>query len=393
MTVPKIYDPYDPAIYLDPYPAYADLRANAPVYKQPQYGFYVLSRHRHISDVVRDTETFSSAKGITVEPNEMESLLPMMITTDPPRHTQLRKLVSKAFTPRRVAEMEADIRRVTRELLDPLVEAGQWDMQVDLSGPVPATVIAEMLGVPGADQAKFREWSDALVRSTSHMDELVEDGFAALGELYGYLDDLAHDRRQNPRDDMSTAIVHAEVEGQRLTHQEVVAFLFLLLVAGNETTTNLISNATVLLAHHPDQRRLLVEDPTRIAPAIEEILRFEPPVQSLARTTTREVEIEGTAIPADTKIMLLWASANRDREKFVDPDVFDVQRTIDANAHLSFGLGPHFCLGAGLARLEARVVFEELLDRVGEDYELSERPERIPSGLIRGFEHVPVAIG
>jgi cytochrome P450 len=308
---------------------------------------------------------------------------------DDPRHRQLRGLVSRAFTPRRVAQLEPRIRKIAGELLDALAQAVEPDLVHDFSAPLPTIVIAELLGVPPADQRWFKEKSTQVAQFDPARG-LGPDpkGVTPALELGSYLARELELRRSEPRDDLLSALLEAEVEGERLTEPELVGFAFLLLVAGNETTTNLISNAAILLEHHPEQRRLLVEDPARIATAIEEFLRYDSPVQGLARTATRAVRLHGVEIPAGKKALLLFASANRDERRIADPDRFDVTR--DPNPHLAFGFGTHFCLGASLARLEARVAFEELLAR-HPGYRLRPGPiERLCSGPIRGALRLPI---
>jgi cytochrome P450 len=388
------FDPYDPALHADPYPVYRRLRDEHPVHYEPSRDFFTFSRHDDVREALDDPAAFCSRYGVAVGlnlPDEQLREVPLLIMMDDPRHRQLRGLVSRAFTPRRVAELEPRIRKIAAELLDALAEAAEPDLVRDFSGPLPTVVIAELLGVPPADQRWFKEKSTQIAQFDPTRPAGLDprDGIGPAMELGRYLAGALDERRSAPRDDLLSALLEAEVEGQRLAPPELIGFAFLLLVAGNETTTNLISNAAILLDRHPDQRRLLVEDPARIATAIEEFLRYDSPVQGLARTTTRAVRLHGVEIPAGRKVLLLFASANRDERRIADPDRFDVTR--DPNPHLAFGFGTHFCLGASLARLEARVAFEELLARLP-GYRLAPGPiERLCSGPIRGALRLPLS--
>jgi cytochrome P450 len=315
----------------------------------------------------------------------------MLLMMDPPRHTQLRALVNRAFTPRRITALEPRIREIAAMLVDAFAARGEADLVAEFSAPLPTIVIAELLGVPPEDQEMFKEKSNAMA-SFRPEDLQRPDGrleLTPMVELGAYLARIYEERRRQPRDDLLSALLAAEVDGQSLSMEELVGFAMLLLVAGNETTTNLISNAAVLLERHPDQRKLLIEEPSRIPTAVEEFLRFESPVQGLARTLTDSFEIHGTRLPAGGQVLLLFASANRDERKRGDPDRLDVTR--DPNPHLAFGFGTHFCLGASLARLEARIAFETLLARVPNFRLLEPRVERMCSGPIRGAVRLPVA--
>ena len=387
------FDPYDPALHADPYPVYRRLRDEYPVHYEASRDFFTLSRHDDVLAALEDPETYCSREGVAVGvplPPEPARQTPLLIMMDDPRHRQLRGLVSRAFTPRRVAELEPRIRKIAGELLDGLAQAAEPDLVHDFSAPLPTIVIAELLGVPPADQRWFKEKSTQIAQfDPARGVGLDARGLSPALELASYLAGELDRRRRDPRDDLLSALLEAEVAGERLTQAELVGFAFLLLVAGNETTTNLISNAAILLDRHPEQRRLLAEEPTRIAAAVEEFLRYDSPVQGLARTTTHPVRLHGVEIPAGRKVLLLFASANRDERRIADPDRFDVTR--DPNPHLAFGFGTHFCLGASLARLEARVAFEELLARFP-GYRLRPGPiERMCSGPIRGALRLPLA--
>jgi len=384
-----LYDPWSHELHEDPYPTYARLREEQPVYYNPERDFYALSRYQDVLDALHDPATYCSGQGVLVGQGDggMAVAPGFFVMSDPPRHGQLRALVSRAFTPRRIADMEGSIRDIARTCLDAMADEGVTDLVQRLAAPLPTTVIADLLGVSRTDLERFREWSDALVQIDPASPENSPEAVAASLELLEYLGAVVAERRASPRDDMVSALLDAEVDGEHLSDEEIVGFCLLLLVAGNETTTNLISNTAVLLAEQPDQRRLLVEKPELLPGAIEELLRFESPVQALARTATVDVELHGECIAAGDKVLLLFGSANRDEREFVAADRFDVTRA--PGRHLAFGHGAHFCLGASLARLEARVAYEELL-RLMPAYELAGDPERLPSGVVRGLLSVPV---
>jgi len=388
------FNPYDPALHEDPYPVYRQLRDEFPVHHNPKLRFWTLSRYDDVLGALQAPDVFISGKGVIVGAPEADDgfyeNLPLLITTDRPRHTQLRSLVSRAFTPRRIARLELRIRDIARTLLDEVEGRREFDLVRELSGPLPTIVIAELLGVPVEDQEWFKEKSNGVAEfdpTAARAGDGPDLGPAL--ELAGYLAEVLKQRRAEPRDDLLSALLAAEIDGEHLSEPELIAFAFLLLVGGNETTTNLISNAAIQLDRHRDQRRLLTEDPKRIPTAIEEFLRFDSPVQGLARTTASPVSLHGVTIPEGDKVLLLFGSANHDERKIADAERFDVLR--DPNPHLAFGFGAHFCLGANLARLEARVAFEELLARLP-DYAMTQpRVERICSGPVRGALRLPVA--
>jgi hypothetical protein len=386
------FNPYDPALHQDPYPVYRRLRDEFPVHHNPELRFWTLSRYDDVLEALQAPDRFISGKGVAVgvpDGGEEYTGVPLLITTDRPRHTQLRALVSRAFTPRRVAQLEPRIRAIARSLLDDVADRREFDLVEGFSGPLPTIVIAEMLGVPASDQKWFKEKSVAVAQFDPTAPRGDLDRGPAI-ELGTYLAEVLEQRRREPRDDLLSALLAAEIDGEQLSSPELIGFAFLLLVAGNETTTNLISNAAILLDRHRDQRQLLLEEPTRIPTAIEEFLRFDSPVQGLARTTTAPVSLHGVTIPEGSRVLLLFGAANHDERRIADPESFDVRR--DPNPHLAFGFGAHFCLGANLARLEARVAFEELLARLP-DYRLTEpRVERTCSGPIRGVLRLPISV-
>lgn len=385
------YDPFDVDIHHDPYPTYRLLRDEAPVYRAADSGTWVLSRHHDVIGALLDHHSYSSVNGVFPAPpgsRVMESFLPMMIMMDPPRHDQLRALVSKAFTPRRIGAMHDAI----EDLADGLVQhfepgSGAADFIADFAGIIPAWVIADLLGVPRQDREQFRQWSNTLVQAnpTRGTDKR---GLAAASAIYAYFADFLGERRREPREDLMSALVAAEVDGQRLTDDELLGFCLLLLIAGHETTTNLLGNAAVVLAEHPRSRHRLVGDPASIAPAIEELLRYDSPVQGLSRILTHDVTLHGTTMAAGESVLLLFGSANRDERVFSDPDLFDIDRKPEHQ--VAFGRGVHFCLGAALARLEARIALRAFLARVP-DWEVDAgAATRLHSGPIRGFVSLPI---
>ncbi|HET9731917.1 MAG TPA: cytochrome P450 [Acidimicrobiales bacterium] len=386
----ELYDPFSHELHADPYPVYRQLRDEHPVYRCQRRGLWALTRFGDVWDAVHDPVTFSSAKGIfpTATDVAAEAFFPMIIMMDPPRHTQLRGLVSRAFTPRRIAAMESAIRAVADELMAQFVEDGGCDLVPSFAAPLPTVVIADLLGVPRSDRAEFRHRSDQLVKGDPDDPASYHEAMEGAGALYAYFGEILAERRRQPREDLITALLHAEVEGDRLSEEELLGFCFLLLVAGNETTTNLISNAAVLFAQHPDARAAVVRDRARLAGAIEECVRHDSPVQGLARTLARDVELHGQRLAAEERVLLVFGAANRDDREFDDADRFDIDRRTDR--HLAFGHGIHHCLGASLARLEARIAFEALLDQLP-DYELDGPGDRLHSGPIRGYVHLPIA--
>jgi len=305
-----------------------------------------------------------------------------MIYMDPPRHTELRALVSRAFTPRRMAELEDRVRAVTRDRIDAFAPAGGCDVVHDLAAPVPSTIMSALIGVPPEHTEQFRAWTEAFLEVTGPGD-IAERA----NGIYGLFGELLAERRRAPADDLMTALLEAEVDGQRLGETDLLGFCFLLLIAGNDTTTTLIGNGVELLGRHPDQRARLVRDPSLIPEAIEEMLRIESPTQALPRTAARDTELHGVPILAGSRVMLLFGAANLDEREFRDPEAFDIGRR--PPRHLAFGHGIHYCLGAMLARLESRVVFEELLARAG-SYELAGGAERYTSNWARAWKTLPI---
>ncbi len=314
--------------------------------------------------------------------------MPTIATSDPPLHDQLRALVSRAFTPRRVAESEPRIRALARELLAG-ISGHEFDLVARIAIPVPVIVIAEMIGVSPDRSADFRRWSDALVglMEKPRSPELMS---AAL-EMVGYFrEDVIPRRRSEPRDDLVSALLAAEIDGRKLTDQEIESFCLLLLVAGNETTTNLISNQLRVLSQRPELWKQLRNEPGLVPAALEETLRWDSPVQNLARDATRKVELHGVRLGPGDRVLVSFAAANRDSREFPDAENYRLDR--EGARHLGFGFGVHFCLGAGLARLEARCVLDALLERFSEVAPGSAAPRRTHSSVVRGFESLPLEV-
>ena len=381
------YDPFGAASWDDPYPTYAWLRDEEPVHHVPERDLWVLSRFEDVQGAVSDWAAFSSEQGISLGGiNTTKGVPPNLLTLDPPRHDQLRKLVSRVFTARTVVDLEPRVREITQQLLDELVVDDRFDL-MDLAAALPTIVIAELLGIPSDDKQMFREWVESVVTLDASELARTEGGGVQIFELYAYLQAVIDERTAKRRDDLVSALLDAEVDGERLSGPEVLGFTLVLLAAGFETTKNLLGNAVWVLHDHPDARARLVADPTFLPNAVEEVLRVESPVIGLARTTTREVEVRGVCIPEGAKVQMNYASANRDDRAFVDAHLFDLDRA--DQRHLGFGHGIHFCLGAALARLEARVALEELLQRHPTYAVLGH--ERLPSAYIRGFASLPLA--
>ncbi|QXC61916.1 cytochrome P450 [Aquihabitans sp. G128] len=394
-STPLVYDPYAYEIHEDPYPTYARMRAEAPLYRNEERGFWALSRHGDVLAAFRDNERFSNAEGVSIDPaasgphaHKTMSFLAM----DAPQHPRMRGLVSRGFTPRRVAGMEENIRALTVRHLEAALAEGDFDFVADLAGIVPMDVISELLGVPEADRAMLRRQSDLLIHREEGVTDVPPAGVEAAFALVIYYADLIADRRAHPGDDLVSALCAAEVDGDRLTDDEITSFLFLMVVAGNETTTKLLAHAWYWAAQNPAERAKVWDDPARIPDWVEETLRYDTSSQMLARVTLGDVEYYGQTIPEGDRVLLLAGSANRDERAFADPDRFDLDRDRESVGIASFGVGRHFCLGASLARMEARIVLEELVARVSA-YEIDPAgTKRVHSVNVRGFETLPTSV-
>jgi cytochrome P450 len=389
----------DPNFYLaDPHAAYRQLREHAPVYWCESGKFWALSKRDDILHVSRNPALFRSGGGVLAknDPLRMQNLAnrtmpddakaPSIIFMDPPEHNRYRRLVTHAFTPRRVAALEPLMRDIVRECLDAIRVGEPTDFVDRISVPLPLLVIAEMLGVPAADRDDFRRWSDVVVEAAETNEDAL---FRSIGEFFAYLQAAIDERRKRPSDDLISVLIQAEVDGDRLAEADILLFCQTLLVAGNETTRNLISGGALALLDHPEQKKKLIDAPSLVASAVEEMLRWVTPVKSFARTAVQDCEIRRQRIAAGDYLVMLYASGNRDEETWgPTAGQFDVSRDTDL-AHLAFGFGQHMCLGANLARLEARVLFEELLAR-RPHFELAGEVERLRSTLINGVVRMPV---
>ncbi len=392
-VAPLAYSPYDYRIHEDPYPTYARLRAEAPVFYNEELDFFAYARHADVLAAFRDVDRYSNAYGVSLDPaafgpdaHRAMSFLAM----DPPRHTRMRSIVGKSFTPRRVAAMEEGIRSLAVAHLGPALEAGSFDFIGDFAGRLPMDVISELVGVPPADRAEVRRLADLLVHREEGMNDIPQEGLEAALTLAGYYAEMVADRRSHERDDLTWSLLQAEIDGDRLSDDEVIGFLFLLVVAGNETTTKLLGNAWYWGWRNPDQRAKPLADPARVPDWVEETLRYDTSTQMLARVTSQPVRVRGVEIEAGRRVLLLLGSANRDEDVFADPETYDLdRRTQDL---VSFGSGRHFCMGAALARMEARVALTEVLARVT-DYEVDPAGmQRVHSINVRGFAALPTTV-
>jgi cytochrome P450 len=375
----------------DPYPAYRELRATAPVCWNDVTNFWALLKYEDIRYVSSNPALFSSTKGITIPDPALPSPVQEgnLIFSDPPRHRQMRKLINSGFTRRRVAVLEPKIREIVRGILDGIEPGSVHEFAEEIAAPLPTRMIAELIGAPPDDWEQFRVWSDA---ATGNADPEIElDSFVAIGQLFEYFQKLIAARRIEPRDDLLSVLAEAEIDEHRLTDEELLNFAFLLLVAGNETTRNLIALGTLALIEHPDQCRLLVEDPGLIPGAVEEMLRWNSPVVHMARTATADIEIRGQLIREGEVVVMLYGAANRDADIF-GPDAEEFKVTRNPNPHIAFGCGEHSCVGAQLARLEATVLFEELLRRFPR-LELVGAVDRMRATMVPGVKRMPVRLG
>ena len=389
------YDPYDYEIDADPYPIWRRMRDEAPLYRNERYDFWALSRFQDVLDASIDHAVYSSGRGTVLEIIRGPQPPPMqpMIFMDPPEHDRLRALVSRAFSPKRIAQMEASTRTIVCDYLEPLRDAHGFDFVADFGAKVPMMVISSMLGVPIADRDAIREWTDQML----HCDPDEVDAEARRmefgGKLFEYIAGYIAERRTTPRDDMMTDLLHAEIEDpdggtRRLADHELLAFILLLAGAGNETVARLLGWSGATLARFPQERAKLVAAPGLLPNAIEELLRYEAPSPIQARTLTRDVAWYGETVRAGSVMMLLTGSAGRDERQYPDPDRFDVERKI--GRHVSFGYGAHFCLGAALARLEGRIALEETLARFP-TWEVDwDRSERVHTSTVRGYARLPI---
>ncbi|ROO84931.1 cytochrome P450 [Actinocorallia herbida] len=386
------YNPFHRATVRNPFPVYKRLRDEAPVYHNEELGFWALTRYEDVVAAHLDVEHFSSAHGVTIE--GVDQGAPFLIVKDPPEHTMHRKIVARLFTPRRIAALEPFIRRTAADLLDKLDGLSEFELVENFSFRLPLDVISELIGIPAESREKIHHLSDRVAVRTED-NKTPEDAFVASAELLGLLADLVKERRAHPGDDVITLLMNTPVEEEdgstrSLGNGELASRFLELAFAGHETVAKLIPNGVIALSRFPEARRAIVADPSLLGNAVEEMLRWDPPSHYQGRWTTQDVELHGTVIPADQRVILVTGSAIRDERKYADPDVFDISRDIDR--HVSFGFGRHLCLGASLARLETRVAFEELLKRFPDfDYDESGM-EWAYSSNVRGLAKLPVRV-
>ena len=358
-------DLYSPEFRRNPFPFYAEIRERLPLMKDPQSGAWMILDYDGVKSALTAHQQFSSEMKHAGRGNPE-----WIIFMDPPRQQRLRGLVSRAFTPKAIAELEPLIREISRRLLRKVAKRGEMELVEEYAAPLPMMVIAEMIGIPAGDWTRFRRWSDTIlklsytVKADAQADEAITDYASLKGEMHPHLRAVIEERTAVPEDDLMTRLVQAEVDCQRLTESEIIGFIELLIVAGQETTSNLIVNAVLCLSEFPEQRARLKAEPALLGSAIEEVLRYRSPVQWLFRATTCDVEMHGQTIPKGALVIPLVGSANRDPRQFADPELFDVGRS--PNAHIGFGHGVHFCLGVELSRLEARVALPDLMEHLGE---------------------------
>jgi cytochrome P450 len=384
------FNPYAYAVHEDPYPTYRALRDRAPAYRNDALGFWALSRYADVVAAFKDPLTFSNAEGVSLERSSQAqaSATASFLAMDPPRHDQMRALVSRGFTPRRVADLEHRIRELTDGYVDRFAGAGRCDLIQDLAGRLPMAVVSELLGIREEDRDRLRTLADTVVHREDGKAEIPPAAMQASQQMMLYFRDLVAERSRTPGGDLVSALLASELDGVRLAVPEVMAFLFLMVIAGNETTTKLIGNAVYWLWRHPEERERVRRDPGLIANWVEETLRYDGSTQMLARAVTRDVELHGQRLRAGDRLLLLVGAANRDERVFADPDRFDILR--DTSQHLAFGKGTHFCLGASLARLETRIALEAIQRRLP-DFELDAAGlVRVHSPNVRGFAAMPM---
>jgi cytochrome P450 len=389
------FDPYDVEINADPYPAFARLREESPLYYNEQHDFYALSRFADVNKALVDHETFSSARGAIVELIKANIEIPSgtVIFEDPPIHDIHRKLLARMFTPRKINALEPKIREYCAQALDPLVGTGRFDFVTDLGAVMPMKVISALLGIPEGDQEKIRDHANAQMRTEAGKPMAAARDGLVTGDIFAAYIDW---RKDNPSDDIMTELLNVGFEDEhgvtrRLTREELLIYINVVAGAGNETTTRLIGWAGKILAEHPDQRRALVDDPSLIPQAVEETLRFEPPAPHVARYVTRDVEYYGQTVPEGSVMMMLIGAAVRDSRQFPpDGEVFDIFR--EQRQHLAFSVGTHYCLGSALARVEGRIALEEILKRFPEWEVDITNASLSPTSTIRGWDSMPAFI-
>ncbi|MFE6859611.1 cytochrome P450 [Nocardia sp. NPDC057668] len=385
------YSPYDFDVHADPYPYYASLRSQAPVYRNETDDFWAFSRHADVLAALRDSDRFSSVNGIRMEPAfwgpQAEHFF-SFVAMDAPKHTRLRGLVLRAFTAHRVQGLAPRLREIARGILTPLLERGSFDLMTDFAGPFPTDVISELVGVPEADREMIRKLGMEIMYTDAESTDLRPEAMAAIGALVGYYTELTIERAKSPREDLLSGLLGAEDGADKLTPEEIVGILILLVGAGIETAMLTFGNTWHAGWLHPDARRAALDG--RVDDWIAESMRWDPSSQGQLRTTTEALDLHGVAIPAGARILLLTGAANRDPEVFADPDAFDLDR--DTSASLVFGSGRHHCLGSNLALLELRIALGEIAAAVA-DYDIDPAGlRRIHSSNNRGFASLPTTV-
>ncbi len=388
------FDPYDYHFHEDPYPYYQRLRDEAPLYRNEERNFWALSRHTDVLRGFRNSTALSNKLGVSLDPisRTPEAYRTMsFLAMDDPDHLRLRTLVSRGFTPRRIREFEARVLELTNEHLDNALQSESFDFIAEFAGKLPMDVISELVGVPEEDRTHIRRLADVLIHREDGVSDLPASAMTAAVELLVYYADMVKQRRAKPTDDLTTALVEAEIDGDRLRDDEIMAFLFLMVVAGNETTTKLLGNSAYWGWKNADQLAGVHTDHSRIPLWIEETLRYDTSSQILARTVAEDIELYGATLHPGDVVLLLPGSANRDERVFDEPDAYRIGRDIGSKL-VSFGSGAHFCLGAHLARMEARVALTQLFKRI-DSYEVDEeRAMRVHSSNVRGFASLPITV-
>jgi cytochrome P450 len=393
-TTDVVFNPYDYDFHEDPYPYYRRLRDEAPLYRNDELKFWALSRHTDVLAGFRNSTELSNIYGVSLDPisrNSEAHKVMSFLALDDPAHLRLRTLVSKGFTPRRIRELEPRVTEIAVQHLDAALQSDSFDYVDEFAGKLPMDVISELMGVPEPDRARIRALADGVMHRDDGLADVPASAMQASADLLVYYADMVSQRRKKPSDDLTSALLEAEIDGDRLTDDEIMAFLFLMVVAGNETTTKLLANAAYWGARNPDQLAPIFDDHSRIPLWVEETLRYDTSSQILARSVSGELTLYDTTLADGDVLLLLPGSANRDDRVFEDADKYQIGREIGSKL-VSFGSGAHFCLGAHLARMEARVALTELFKRI-RGYEVDEaNAVRVHSSNVRGFAHLPITV-
>jgi cytochrome P450 len=393
-TAPPLLDPYDYDFHEDPYPYYKRLRDEAPLYHNEELKFWALSRHSDVVQGFRNSTSLSNKHGVSLDPvsrNDHAHKVMSFLALDDPGHLRLRTLVSKGFTPRRIRELEGRVTEIAVQHLDVALQSDSFDYVDEFAGKLPMDVISELMGVPEEDRVRIRALADGVMHRDDGVSDVPAEAMQASGDLLVYYADMVTQRRRTPSDDLTSALVEAEIDGDRLTDEEIMAFLFLMVVAGNETTTKLLANAAFWGFKNLDELAPVFDDHALVKPWVEETLRYDTSSQILARSISADMTVYDTTIPEGDVLLLLPGSANRDDRAFEDPDSYRISREIGSKL-VSFGSGAHFCLGAHLARMEAQVALTELFKRI-RGFEVDEaNAVRVHSSNVRGFAHLPIAV-